>query len=240
MRMKISQSILFIAAVHIAVLGAGCSRTMEADGSATPTAQSILSEPSKPDIAALKARAGQGDAAAQAQLARAYVATDRGLPNYKEAAHWSALAATNGNPDAQTLLGELYLAGQGVGLDPNAGVQWLTRAADAGWVPAQYDLGYLYETGNGAPKNGPLAAKWFLLAAQGGDALAQFNYGQRCMAGLSVQQDPIEGLKWLLLAQAQGQADATARVAELQSSLPGDQVAEAKKRAAAFSPRKSM
>jgi uncharacterized protein len=199
--------------------------------------QAAAPPPPQVDLAALRTQAGQGNVQAQVSLARACLSASGRAPDYKEAARWSAAAATNGNLEAETILGELYLAGQGVAYDPAVAILWLTRAADAGWVPAQYDLAYMYETGGGASKNGVAAAKWFLRAAQGGDALAQFDYGQRCLAGLSVKKDEVEGLKWLLLAQAQGQVDAANRVKILLSSLPEAQVAEAKKRAAAFTPR---
>jgi TPR repeat protein len=219
-----------------AVLTVACNRGADAGGAASVEPSTATSAP-KVDLAALRAQAAQGNVRAQVSLARACLASGRNLPNYKEAARWSAAAATNGNPEAETILGELYLAGQGVAYDPTVAILWLTRAADAGWVPAQYDLAFMYETGGGASKNGAAAAKWFLLAAQGGDALAQFDYGQRCLAGMSVKKDEVEGLKWLLLAQAQGQVDAANRVKVLFSSLSDVQIAEAKKRAATFTPR---
>jgi TPR repeat protein len=227
MTMRHARLIAFSAVA--ALLATACDKGGNAGSSAIPAP--------KVDLAALRTKAEQGDLQAQVGLARACLSARGQAPDYKEAAHWSGAAATNGSLEAETILGELYLAGQGVMHDPAAAILWLTRAAEGGWAPAQYDLGYMFETGGGAAKNAATAAKWFLLAAQGGDALAQFNYGQRCLSGLSVKKDEVEGLKWLLLAQAQGQVDAANRVKVLLSSLPGPQIAEAKKRADAFTPR---
>jgi TPR repeat protein len=189
------------------------------------------------DVAGLKAKAAQGDAAAQARLAKAFAEGD-GVPrDYKQAARWCGQAASNGNIEAEAMLGELFQAGQGVHHDLTNAVRWFTKAAQQGSTTAQYDLAYMCERGQGLPHDEKLAAHWYQLAAEGGDALAQFDYGQRRLLGLGVTKDPAEGLKWLLLSAAQGQPDARAKVKSVQNDLTGEQIAEAKKRAAAFTPR---
>ncbi len=106
-----------------------------------------------------------------------------------------------------------------------------------GSTAAQYDLAFMYEQGLGGRHDAKLAAHWYQLAAEGGDALAQFDYGQRCVLGVGVAQDPVEGLKWLLLAGAQGQKDADAKAESVRKGLSSAQIAEAKHRAAVFTPR---
>jgi TPR repeat protein len=135
------------------------------------------------------------------------------------------------------MLGELCQAGQGLPRDLAAAARWFTTSAQQGGTAAQYDLGYMYEQGQGVRHDEKLAAHWYQLAAEGGDALAQFDYGQRCILGLGVSQDSIEGLKWLLLAGGQGQADARAKAKSLQRELGEAQIAEAKRRVAAFTLR---
>ena len=114
----------------------------------------------------------------------------------------------------------------------------MTKAGQNGSIAAEYDLGYAYHQGQGVTRNLSEAAKWFRLAAEGGDPLAQFDYGQRCAAGIAVPKDPVEGLKWYLLAAAQGQQDSVGKVKDLEASLSSEQIAEARKRVAAFSPRR--
>jgi uncharacterized protein len=189
------------------------------------------------DTAELKAKAEQGDAQAQARLGKAF-AEGAGVPqDYKEAARWYGQAASNGNVQAEAMFGELCQAGQGTRRDLAAAVRWLNKAAQEGSTAAQYDLGFMYEHGQGVPHDEKLAAHWNQLASEGGDALAQFDYGQRCVLGVGVAQDQVEGLKWLLLAGAQGQKDALAKAESVQRNLSGAQIAEAKRRAAAFTPR---
>jgi TPR repeat protein len=199
------------------------------------------SAPSKPepvlDITNLQAKAAQGDSAAQAELGRAY---SQGLGvklDYKLAARWYGQAASNGNVEAEEMFGELCEAGHGDPHDPGAALRWLAKAAKEGSTAAQYDLGYMYERGRGVPHDEKLAAHWEQLAAEGGDPLAQFDYGQRCFAGLGIPADPIEGLKWMLIAAGQGQTDSNKQAKLEQSKMSSDQIAEAKRRAAAFVPR---
>jgi TPR repeat protein len=189
------------------------------------------------DLAALKAKAAQGDAQAQARLGKAFAQGEGAPQDYKQAAHWYGQAASNGNAEAEAALGELCQAGQGVPRDLTNAVQWFTKAAEGGSTAAQYDLGFLYEQGQGVPHNEHLAAHWYQLAAEGGDALAQFDFGQRCLLGVGVAPDPVEGLKWLLLAGAQGQKDAQTKAESVQKNMTGAQIAEAKHRAAAFTNR---
>jgi localization factor PodJL len=54
--------------------------------------------------------------------------------------------------------------------------------------------------------------------------------------GVGTTIDKSEALKWFLLAAAQGQADSIKRVDEIKANMSRQEVAEAKKRAAAFSP----
>jgi hypothetical protein len=226
--------------VLIALITAGCVLTSIALVCFRQPATAPIPSAAPPpaiDVAGLKAKAEQGDAQAQTRLGKAF-AQGEGVPqDYKQAARWYGQAASNGNTEAETTFGELCQAGQGVPRDLTNAVRWFTKAAQEGSTAAQYDLGFMYEQGQSVRHDENLAAHWYQLAAQGGDALAQFDYGQRCILGMGVAPDPVEGLKWLLLAGAQGQADARAKAESVQKGLGGAQIAEAKHRAAAFTPR---
>jgi TPR repeat protein len=189
------------------------------------------------DITALKAKAEQGDPQGQLRLGKAF-AEGQGVPlDYKQAAYWYGLAATNGNSEGQADLGELYQAGQGVKRDLTNAARLFTQAAQGGNVTGQFDLAYLYENGQGVPKNQQLAAKWYGQAAEAGDPMAQFFYGQRCLSGFGLAKDPVEALKWFRLAAEQGQIDAKAALKAAENGMTSAQIAEARQRAVNFVPR---
>lgn len=81
-------------------------------------------------------RALGGDAAAQFQLGRAYVAGPRRPEDYAEAVHWFRAAAQRGHPRAQSDLAVLYGKGLGVPLDYVRAYAWFDVAATGfahGW-----------------------------------------------------------------------------------------------------------
>ena len=58
-------------------------------------------------------------------------------------------AAEPGIAEAQYLLGECYIKGDGVKADPAEAVKWYRKAADQGFAKAQNSLGYCYYNGEG-------------------------------------------------------------------------------------------
>lgn len=191
------------------------------------------------DIAALTARAEQGDAVAQAKLGRLYCAGEGVTNDYSQAAKWFAKAAAQGNPDGQLGLGELHEAGRGVARDSSEALRLYRLAAEQGHPSAEYTLGFMYEAGRGVAADPREAAKWFLRAAEHGHALAQYDIGQRYDLGVGVPLEKAEAIKWLMLAAAQGQTDAEARLKLLEGTLPREQVLEGKRRAAIFKKTKA-
>lgn len=192
------------------------------------------------DGAALRAKAEAGDAAAQAAFGKMLANGDTGTNDYAQAAQWLSRAADQEHAEAQASLGELYEAGQGVPRDVAKAHELYRRAATNGSAAAQYNLGFIYESGRGVPQDHQLAARWFLKAAAQGEPLSQYDLGQRYLLGVGVEKDPVEGLKWLLLAAKQGQADALKKAEEIKSGLSREQVAEAQRRAAAFTKTSQM
>ena len=88
-----------------------------------------------------------------------YVAWDRAT--YETALKvWMPLA-TEGDPAAQTYVGEIYE--KGLGLSPNytKAADWYRRAADGGSSRAAVNLGHLYELGLGVPRDTAQAAHWY-------------------------------------------------------------------------------
>jgi uncharacterized protein len=79
----------------------------------------------------------------------------------EQALRWYEKAAEQGLPEAQTALGDLFVAGQGVSADRETARAWYEKAAGQGYGPAAAKLAAL--TGarppRFAPGAGPLQAR---------------------------------------------------------------------------------
>lgn len=94
---------------------------------------------------------------------KAYQAKDFSLAHEK----WLPLAE-HGHVLAQTLVGSLYVYGEGVERDDAKAAHWFLLAANGGSAQAQYNLGILYEKGWGLKQDIEQARKWFRMAADNG------------------------------------------------------------------------
>ena len=215
-------------ALFVAILCGACSPSESKGPTAKPEAVEAA------DLKSLEAKAEGGDAVAQHRLGVVYAKGQTVKQDYKQAAKWYRLAADQGLGRAQSALGELYETGQGVPQDDAEAAKWYRRAADQGDIPGQYSLAILYVLGKGVPQSQTEAFKWYQRAAEQGDSLSQYNLGVRYTIGQGVTADPVEAFKWLSLAAAQGLPDADKARSELKSKMTGDQVAEGKRRIAAF------
>ena len=139
-----------------------------------------------------------------------YVAYDRA--DYGTAlAVWKA-AAEEGDPKAQTYVGEIYEKGPGGVPDHAAAAQWYRLAADQGYAPAQINLGQLYEQGLGVPEDQVTALNWYRRAS--GFDVAGLTY----VVATDVA-DELESLREQVVTGA-GEAERLRReIAELQSRL---------------------
>ena len=78
-------------------------------------------------------------------------------------------AAALGNRDAQQLLGDMHMQGQGgVPLDYAEAARWYRKAAEQGSVAAQNNMGVFYVWGYGMPQDNVEAYAWFSIAAEQG------------------------------------------------------------------------
>ena len=92
-----------------------------------------------------------------------YVAFDRA--NYATSLKVWLPAAEQGDPAAQTYVGEIFEKGLGVTPDYAAAEVWYRRAAKKGYSRAAINLGSLYENGLGVPKDQTQALNWYRRAA---------------------------------------------------------------------------
>jgi hypothetical protein len=91
--------------------------------------------------------------------------------NFAQAFDWCHRSARLGNPDSQTLLGELYYLGLGGQKDIENASRWFEAAARQGHAHAQYML-YRIHAGNPNPEEQRQAAYWLQQARGSGYKLA--------------------------------------------------------------------
>ena len=108
--------------------------------------------------------------------AEAYGAFQRGY--YLSAMRLAEPLANLGDPAAQTLLGEIYARGLGVGRDEKESARWYGIAAKAGVAEAQFRYALLLLEGKVVERDDATARDLMKAAADAGNPLAAFNYGQ--------------------------------------------------------------
>jgi hypothetical protein len=92
-----------------------------------------------------------------------YVAYDRS--DYRTALNVWLGRAKEGDPEAQTYLGEIYEKGLGLAPDYDAAFTWYSKAAEQGFSRAQVNLGYLYEKGLGVKQDPVKALNYYRLSS---------------------------------------------------------------------------
>jgi TPR repeat protein len=92
-----------------------------------------------------------------------YVAYDRA--NYVTALKVWLPKAQEGDPVAQTYVGEIYEKGLGIEADYGIAARWYRKAAEQDNPRAQINLGYLYESGLGVPMDLTTAMNWYRKAS---------------------------------------------------------------------------
>ena len=76
--------------------------------------------------------------------------------------------AAQGDIIAQSQLGLMYDAGDGVVQDYKEAIKWYRLAAEQGYIIAQYNLGVMYYNGQGVERDYTIAHMWFCIAAANG------------------------------------------------------------------------
>ena len=100
--------------------------------------------------------------------------------DYKKAFELFQPLAEEGNAEAQTRLGALYVNGQGVEQDLDKGLSWIMKAATQG-----------YETAR------KIAFKLCLDLVNQGDTTVMYNLGNMCLNGWGGEYDPNVCMGWL-------------------------------------------
>jgi TPR repeat protein len=159
----------------------------------------------------------------------------------KPAVETTETRAANGAAEAQFSLG-VKLAGQGAAQDYAQAAHWYGKAADQSHPLAQFNLGIMYAAGQGVPRDDTKSMAWMQKAAELGDAGAQHYIGIKLhRASLealpeAAPESRIEAYKWLQLASAQGYRSSEAAWGFVALGMTREDVADAKRRIAAFVP----
>jgi TPR repeat protein len=95
--------------------------------------------------------------------------------------------AEEDNAEAQTILGSLYINGQGVEKDITKGLSWIMKAATQGYELARVR-----------------ALNLCMDIAKQGDAAAMYNVGYMCLNGWGGEQDANDCIEWLETAAKLG------------------------------------
>jgi Sel1 repeat len=157
------------------------------------------------------------------------------------------VAAEAGDPAAQDKLAEAFI----MRADSEQAMTWYRKAAEQGFVHAQGKLGNillmrsrLSVSSNNAARAAMAeeALHWITLAANEGDKRGQADVADICLEGKLVKQDLVEAYKWGELASRGSMIDVatiSGRGSRDAATLKmnADQIAEAQRRVAAFSPR---
>ena len=156
------------------------------------------------DLAALRAKAEQGDTESQFELGSMYFFGIGVSSDDREAARWYRKAAEQGHVTAQFNLGKAYLNGQGIPHNAREAVRWFRKAAEQEHVTARFYLGAAFRVGYGIQKNVEEAVHWFRKAAEQGHPRAQFNLGAAYRFGEGVPRNSQNAAEWYQKAAEQG------------------------------------
>lgn len=128
------------------------------------------------DVAAAKVNiekaAYLGFAKAQVKMGTAYELCELGCPfDPALSLHYNALAARQGEPEAEMAISKWFLCGHEGLFDKNEEMAftYAQRAAVSGFSTAQFALGYYYEVGIYVPVNFEQAKEWYRKASQSGN-----------------------------------------------------------------------
>lgn len=104
------------------------------------------------------------------------------------------MAAREDVLDAQALLGQILLDGQGIAQDQPLAVRWFDIAARRGHLMARNMLGRCHEHGWGCEADAALAARHYQMAAEVGLDWAMYNYANLLATGRGVVEDQLQAL----------------------------------------------
>lgn len=116
------------------------------------------------------------------------------------------IAAREGVLDAQALLGQILLDGQGIARDQPLALRWFEIAAQRGHLMARNMLGRCHEHGWGCAADASVAAQHYRVGAEAGLDWAMYNYANLLATGRGVILDQLHALNLYRRAAELGHA----------------------------------
>ncbi|WP_454563781.1 tetratricopeptide repeat protein [Pseudomonas sp. AIG] len=116
------------------------------------------------------------------------------------------LTAGEGEVEAQALLGQILLDGQGIAQDQPLALRWFGIAAGRGHLMARNMLGRCHEHGWGVAADASIAAQHYRLAADAGLDWAMYNLANLLATGRGVAVDHLQALALYQCAAERGHA----------------------------------
>ncbi|WP_347910565.1 tetratricopeptide repeat protein [Pseudomonas grandcourensis] len=116
------------------------------------------------------------------------------------------IAAREGEVEAQALLGQILLDGQGIAQDQPLALSWFGIAARQGHLMARNMLGRCHEHGWGCVADTSIAARHYRVAAQAGLDWAMYNYANLLATGRGVNKDQTSAFSFYQRAAHLGHA----------------------------------
>jgi len=141
------------------------------------------------------------------------------------------LAAGEGEVEAQALLGQILLDGQGIAQDQPLALRWFGIAAGQGHLMARNMLGRCHEHGWGVAADASVAAQHYRIAADAGLDWAMYNLANLLATGRGVAVDHLQALALYRRAAELGHAKSMnllGRYLEEGQVCPADPVAARK------------
>ena len=186
--------------------------------------------------------ADAGNVMAKLNLGRLYQMGRGVSKNAVKAVSLYEEAAKQGDLEALVALGGVYQYGEpDVPEDSDKALQYYLKAAGQGSEEAQIAIGRMYQDGWGSVQADRAEAdKWLYMAAQQGREEGLSEYADWIDKRKGSDRNAVEVFVYTSLAVQKGASGMESRLAELKAELTPEQLKEAEKQIADWTPRKAV
>jgi TPR repeat protein len=175
------------------------------------------------------AKAEKGDAEAQCEVARLYKNGDGVESSDKDSFYWYEKSAKQGNADAQSELGYIYILGNSfVKPNPEESFKWFEKSAAQNNIYSINSLGTSYEYGAGVKMDEKKSLEYYKKAADLGHSNAQVSYAdhyfKKNLKHSSTKDEDEICLKYLKMAAKQINSEAFLKLGLYYFTIQEDRV----------------
>ncbi len=160
------------------------------------------------------AAAENGQREAQLFLGEEYYTGKAIRQNNSKAVYWLTLAAEQGEPNAQILLG-IYYRNLGGRKNLTEAVKWFRLAANHKDTYAQYVMGYYYCHGIIVKEDPKRGGKLLQMSAEQGGKFALYELGNCYLNGVGVEANTLTAIDYFQQAADRGDKSALYRIGEI-------------------------